>query len=158
MFYSMYQKYTFFVNLYICGLTYRLYIRYKYKLRIDVITYVPTLANDLPLPVCCCLSTTAIIVGVPVVPGIATSGHQDIRSTAPVRSTSLWWWIPGIPRWICGMGSLLGSAVVGSLLRWVARKNFIAKSPADPSRNPQMMSVAQRGRLKFLKMSFWRII
>jgi hypothetical protein len=29
--------------------------------------------------------------------------------------------------------------------------------PADP-RNPQMMGVAQRGRLQFLKMSFWRII
>ena len=27
-------------------MTYRLYIRYKHKLRIDVITYVPTLAND----------------------------------------------------------------------------------------------------------------
>ena len=28
----------------------------------------------------------------------------------------------------------------------------------DPSRNPQMMGVAQREKLKFLKMSFWRII
>ena len=61
--------------------------------------------------------------------GPSSTGYRNIRtsgrSTAPVRSTSLWWWIPGIPRWICGMGS----AVVGSLLRWVARKNFIAKSP-----------------------------
>ena len=115
-FYSMYQKYTFFVKLYICGLTYRL------------------------------------------------SQHPDIR----IRSYPFyWWWIPGIPvrhppldLWDArGMGSLLGSAaVVGSLLRWVARKTFIAKSPADPSRNTQMMGVAQRGRLKFLKMSFWRII
>ena len=35
--------------------------------------------------------------------------EQDMFvSTAPVRSTSLWWWIPGIPRsgpvaWICGI-------------------------------------------------------
>ena len=37
----------------------------------------------------------------PAVPGIPTSGHQqDIRSTAPVRrSTSLWWWIPGVDLW-----------------------------------------------------------
>ena len=65
---------------------------------------------------------------VPVPP---TSGHQDIRSTAPVRSTSLWWfrgvvefvgWDPPLD-WIFGMGSLLlGSAVVGSLLRSVAAK------------------------------------
>ena len=33
------------------------------------------------------------------------------------------------PPWICGMGSLLESAVVGSLLRWVSRKTFLAKSP-----------------------------
>ena len=85
----MYQKYTFFVKLYICGLTYRSYIRCKHKLRIDVITYVPTLANN-PCFLCCCLSTTAIIVAVPAVPGIATSGHQrTFYCTAPVRSTSL---------------------------------------------------------------------
>jgi hypothetical protein len=39
----------------------------------------------------------------------------------------------------------------------VARKHFLAKSPAE-HRNPQMMGVAQRGSLQFLKMSFWRII
>jgi hypothetical protein len=39
----------------------------------------------------------------------------------------------------------------------VARKHFLAKSPAE-LRNPQMMGVAQRGSLQFLKMSFWRII
>ena len=125
-FYIMYQKYTFLVKLYICGLTYRIYIRYRHKLRIDVITYVSTRYRYY-----------RTVVAVPVPP---ISGHQDIRSigTAPVRSTSLWWWNlwDGIPRWICGMGSLLGSAVVGSLLRWVARKNFIAKSPADPSGIP----------------------
>ena len=60
---------------------------------------------------------------------IRTSG----RSTAPVRSTtSLWWWLDprdppfdlwdGIPP---GISSRRGSL----LLRWVARKNFIAKSP-----------------------------
>ena len=32
------------------------------------------------------------------------------------------------------------------------------RSQYDRSRSPQMMGVAQRGRLKFLKMSFWRII
>ncbi len=41
-FYMMYQKYTCLVKLYICGLTYRIYIRYKHKLRKDVITYVST--------------------------------------------------------------------------------------------------------------------
>ena len=30
-FYGIYQKYTVFVKLYICGLTYRLYLRYKHK-------------------------------------------------------------------------------------------------------------------------------
>ena len=46
-------------------------------MRIDVITYVPTLANDPPSAAAAvCLSTTAIIVAVPV-PGIATSG-QDV--------------------------------------------------------------------------------
>ena len=54
-FYSMYQKYTVFVKLYIYGLTYRLDIRSKHKLRIDVITYVPTLANDLPSATVCLL-------------------------------------------------------------------------------------------------------
>ena len=54
-FYSMYQKYTLFVKLCICGLTYRLFIRYKHKLRIDVITYVPTLANDPPSAAAVCL-------------------------------------------------------------------------------------------------------
>ena len=48
-----------------------------------------------------------IIVPVPV-PGIPTSGHQpDIRSTAPVRSTSLFaGGSLGSPRGICGMGSI----------------------------------------------------
>ena len=41
-FYIMYQKYTFLVKLYICGLTYRIYIRDRHKLRIDVITYLST--------------------------------------------------------------------------------------------------------------------
>ena len=80
-FYSMYQKYTLFVKLYICGLTYRLYVRYKHKLCIDVITYVPTLAMTLPLLLSTILSHPsgiAIIVAVPV-PGIG-------RFTAPVRS------------------------------------------------------------------------
>ena len=44
-FYGMYEKYTFFIKLCIYGLTYRLYVRLKHKLRIDVITYIPTLAN-----------------------------------------------------------------------------------------------------------------
>ena len=61
----MYQKYTFFVKLYICGLTYRLYIRYKHKLRIDVITYVPTLANDPPSAAVCLLPGTAIYLSGP---------------------------------------------------------------------------------------------
>ena len=76
MFYVMYQKYTCFVKLYICGLTYRLYGQYRHKLRIDVITYIPTLAN-----------------GIPTLSG----QQQDIRSTAVVvgrSTTSLWWWIP----------------------------------------------------------------
>ena len=122
-FYIMYQKYTFLVKLYICGLTYRYYIRYRHKLRIDVITYVSTRYRYY-----------RTVVAVPVPP---ISGHQDIRSigTAPVRSTSLWWWnlwdgIPGIPRWICGMGSLLGSAVVGSLLPALGRpRKFHRKVP-----------------------------
>ena len=86
-------------------------------------------------------------------PNIQRSGYLDIRSTAPVlRLYGLLRFggrSHGSPRRICGMGSLLGSAVVvGSLLRWVARKTSLAKSPADPSRNPQMIGVAQRGRLK----------
>ena len=158
-FYSMYQKYRVLVKLYICGLTYRSYIRYRHNLRIDVITYVPTLANDSP-SAAVCLPPLRIIVVVPAVPGIATSGHQDVllhrrygllrfgggsQQGSPVGFVG---WDP----------SCWGGSVVGSLLRWVARKNFIAKSPTNPSRNPQMMGVAQRGRLKFLKMSFWRII
>ena len=54
-FYSIYGKYTGFVKLYIFGLTYRSYIRYKHKLRIDVITYIPTLANDPPSAAICLL-------------------------------------------------------------------------------------------------------
>ena len=42
-FYGMYQKYTGFIKLYICGLTYRSYIRLKHKFRIDVVLYIPTL-------------------------------------------------------------------------------------------------------------------
>ena len=117
-FYGVYQKYTVFVKLYICGLTYRLYIRYKHKLRIDVITYVPTPANDPPsatvflLPL---LSLRSQQYRVSRYRNIRTSGYgyPFYCAAAPVRSTSLWWWIPaGIPRWICGMGSLLGSAIV----------------------------------------------
>jgi len=69
-FYSMYQKYTCFVKLYICGLTYRLYIRYKHKLRIYVITYVPTLANDPPSAAVCLAVGTSYRV----------SQHPDIRT------------------------------------------------------------------------------
>ena len=88
------------------------YIRYKHKLRIDVITYVPTLANDPSAAVCLSVYYTAIIVAVPAVPGIPTSQHpdihQDIRSTTGTVYLAFWWWIPaGIPRWICGMGSVL---------------------------------------------------
>ena len=77
-FHGVYQKYTVFVKLYICGLTYRLSGRYKHKLRIDVITYIP---NKWP-SLCCCLSTTGTAIIVPPapaavpVPGIPTSGHQ----------------------------------------------------------------------------------
>ena len=167
----MYQKYTIFVKLYIYGLTYRLYIRYKHKLRVDVITYVPTPANDPPSATIVLsvyytvpLQYRIIIVAVPV-PGIATSGHQDIRSTAPVRSTSIWWWIPGSPCWRnprldlwdgIPPGISSPSRVTAALGR---PQKFHRKVPGrSQQESPQMMGVAQRGRLKFLKMSFWRII
>ena len=160
-FYSMYQKYTVFVKLYICGLTYRLSVRYKHKLRIDVITYIPTLANGPPSAAVCLLPVP--LLSYPAGPSsIPTSGHQqDIRSTAPGRrSTSLWWWIPGVDLWD-GIPAAAVISSVGSLLRWVARKNFLAKSGADP-RNPQMIPVYPgfpAGEItKFLEMSFWRII
>lgn len=38
----------FFVKLYICGLTYRLYVRYKHKLRINVITLIRIMPNGHP--------------------------------------------------------------------------------------------------------------
>ena len=130
MFYGMYQKYTFFVKLYICGLTYRVYVRYKHKLRIDVITYIPTLANGPPSAAVCLLPGTAIIAPVPV-PGV--SQHPDrisgLLQRILHRRDGLLRFLVWIPPWICWMGSLLGSAVVGSLLHGVARKNFLAKSP-----------------------------
>ena len=98
-FYSMYEKYKFFVKLYICGLTYRLYVRYKHKLRIDVITYVPTLAKDPPSAAVCLLPLLSYDCS-----GPSSTGYRNIRTSG--HSTSLWWWIPGIPRWICGTGSL----------------------------------------------------
>ena len=118
-----------------------MYGMHRHKLRIDVITHIPTLANGPPFAAVCLLPLLSrngpSTEGIPVV-----SQHPDIRTFywTGTRSTSLWWWIPRIPRWICGMGFLLGSAVVGSLLRCVpgvARKNFIAKSLADPIRSPQ---------------------
>jgi hypothetical protein len=99
---------------------------------------------------------TAIIVAVPVPP---TSGHQDIRSigTAPVRSTSLWWWnlwdgIPPLDLWDGIPPAISSRRVTAALGR---PQKFHRKVPGpggrsqwDPSRNPQMMGVAQRGRLK----------
>ena len=139
-FYSMYQKYTFFVKLYICGLTYRLSVRYKHKLRIDVITYVPTLANDPPF-CCCCLSTTAIIVAVPAVPGyrnIRTSGRSMLHRYGTVyfalevdpRDPPLDLW-DGIPP---GISSRRVTAALGR-----PQKFHRKVCPADPSRNAQMM-------------------
>ena len=96
-------------------------------------------------------STAAIIVAVPAVPGryrnIRTSGRTGTVYFAlvpgvvdPSRDPPLDLW-DGIPP---GISSRRVTAAA-----LVARKNFIAKSPADPSRNPQMMGVAQRGRLNF---------
>ena len=121
-----YQKYTVFVKLYICGLTYRIYVRYKHKLRIDVITYIPSLANGPPSAAVCLLPL--------LLHRSQYLGYPNIRTGYPLYCTggtvylAFWWWIPWDPPWICGMRSLLESAV-GSLLRWVARKNFLAKSP-----------------------------
>ena len=144
-FYSMYQKYTFFVKLYICGLTYRLFIRYIHKLRIDVITYIPTLANwQMTLPLLLSVYYRYYRTG----SGPSSTGYRNIRTSEDVLlhrygllrfDGGFVGWDPSWP----GISSRRGSLL---LLRWVARKNFIAKSPADPSRNPQMMmDVAQRG-------------
>jgi len=49
-------------------------------------------------------------------------------------------------------------ALVVEFVGWDPPLDLWDGIPPDPSGNPQMMGVAQRGRLKFLKMSFWRII
>ena len=60
MFYGIYRKYTVFIKLYICGLTYRSYIRLRHKFRVDVVTYIPTLEKGPPSAVCCLLSATTL--------------------------------------------------------------------------------------------------
>ena len=76
-FYSMYQKYTLFVKLYIYGLTYRLYLRYKHKLRIDVITYIPTLANGPPSAAVCLRYYRYYRTA-----GPSSTGYPNIRTSA----------------------------------------------------------------------------
>ena len=83
-FYGMYEKYTFFIKLYIYGLTYRLYVRLKHKLRIDVITYIPTMANG-PLNI----------------PTSAGYPFYDIYCCAGTVYFAL---VVVDPPWICGMG------------------------------------------------------
>ena len=137
-----------------------IYLRYKHKLRIDVITYIPTLANGPP-------SAAAAVCLLPLHyyrTGPST-GYPNIRTGYPFYGTCilhrrycLLGFLVVDPPWICGMGSLLESAVVGSLLRWVSRKTFLAKSPADPSKNPMMDDRCGPAGGGDLKMSFWRII
>ncbi len=68
--------------------------------------------------------------------GIATSGHQ---------------------RTFYCTGTVYFALVV-EFVGWDPPLDLWDGIPPDPSGNPQMMGVAQRGRLKFLKKSFWRII
>ena len=84
------------------------------------------------LLLCCCLAVYYRCYPRPA------AGYPFVPTAPAVRSTlRYWWWIPGIEIWICWMGCL-------ALLRWwVARKNFLAKSPADP-RNPQMMRIYKK--------------
>ena len=79
-FYSMYQKYTFLVKLYICGLTSRLYIRYKDKLSIDVLAYVPTLTNDPPSAAVCLRSYNRYYRSGPSSTG-NNGGYRNIRTS-----------------------------------------------------------------------------
>ena len=65
--------------------------------------------------------------------GPSSTGYPNIRTSAGYpfycTGTAVYFALVVDPPWICGMGSLLESAVVGSLLRWVSRKTFLAKSP-----------------------------
>ena len=116
---------------------------------------LPLLAAVCLLPLLSHRSQSA--VGRGFLPDTPTSG-QDIRSTAP----AVW------STWLFGDGSPVDlwdgipAAVISSRRVTAALgrpQKFPRKVPrrADP-RSPQMMGVAQRGRLQFLKMSFWRII
>ena len=123
-------------------------------MRIDVITYVSTPANDPPS------ATIVLSVYYRYYRSGPSTGYRNIRRTSgyPFYCTGtvyfalvvdprdppldLW---DGIPP---GISSRRGSL----LLRWVPRKNFIAKSPADPSRSPQMMGVrGPAGEIKIFK-------
>jgi len=148
-FYIMYQKYTFLVKLYICGLTYRSYIRYRHKLRIDVITYVSTRYR--------------YYRSGPSTANIRTSGYPFYRYCTGTVYFALVvefvGWDPPLDLWDGippGISSRRVTAALGRPQN--VHRKVPGRSQWDPSRNPQMMGVAQRGRLKFLKMSFWRII
>ena len=131
-FYIVYQLYRFLVKLYICGLTYRIYIRYRHKLRTDVIiTYVSTRYR--------------YYRSGPSTANIRTSGYPFYCSigTAPVRSTSLCWWnlwdgIPGDPPldlWDGippGISSRMVTAALGRPLKF--HRKVPGRSQWDPSR------------------------
>ena len=70
-------------------------------------------------------------------------------STANIRTS-------GYPSFYC-TGTVYFALVV-EFVGWDTPLDLWDGIPPDPSGNPQMMGVAQRGRLNFLKMSFWRII
>ena len=162
------KKYTFFVKLCICGLTYRLFIRYKHKLRIDVITYVSTRYRYYRSRSGPSSTGTA---------NIRTSGYpEDIRSIVRIQvpvpyccTGTVYFalvvefvgWDPPLDLWDgippAGISSRRVTAALGRPEKF-HRKVPGRSQQRDPSRNPQMMGVAQRGRLKFLKISFWRII
>ena len=111
-----------------------IYLRYKHKLRIDVITYIPTLANGPPSAAVCLL------------PLLSYRRPQQYRVR---RSTSLWWWIPGLDLWDGIPAAVVSSRRVTAALG--RPEKFPRKVPGADPKNPQMIPVYPGGPAGVIK-------
>ena len=143
---------------------YRSYIRYIHKLRIDVITYVPTLANDPSSAAVCLLPLLYRTVAVPAVPGIppgvATSVHQRtfycmhryglLRFDGGFVGWDPSW--PGIILWRSAVVERVTAAALGR------PQKFHRKVPGRSQQESADDGCGPAGVIEIFKMSFWRII